>query len=128
MSSSPRTDAPANRPARWRHPAGWPLRTRIVATMIVLLTILGLAVGGTGEIFLRKQLYDQLDAKVGDAQRRAHFVFSDQQNQGAPRDPDGGGDLPGGGPPSGVQSLTVMAQLSPTNRSTLYGAILRDSG
>ena len=128
MSSSPLTDTAVDRPARWRSPAGWPLRTRIVATMIILLTVLGVAVGGTAEIFLRKQLYDQLDAKVGDAQRRAHFVFSDQQNQGDPRDPGGGGSLPGGGPPTGVQSLTVMAQLSPTDRSVVYGTILRDTG
>ena len=43
MSSSPPTDAPAAVPARWRNPAGWPLRTRLVAIMIVLLAVLGLA-------------------------------------------------------------------------------------
>ena len=38
MSSSPPTEIAANRPARWLHPAGWPLRTRIVAILVVLLT------------------------------------------------------------------------------------------
>jgi two-component system, OmpR family, sensor kinase len=60
MSSS----RPTERPARWRSPAGWPLRTRLVAIIIVLLSILGIAVGGTAEIFLRKQLYTQVDAKL----------------------------------------------------------------
>jgi len=69
MSSSPPTDAPVNRPARWRSPAGWPLRTRLVAILIVLLTALGLVVGTTAEIFLRKQLYSQLDTKLTTAMR-----------------------------------------------------------
>src|SRR4051794_34872029 len=127
MSSSPLTDAPVDRPARWRSPAGWPLRTRIVATMIVLLTVLGLAVGGTAEIFLRKQLYDQIDTRVNDAQNRSHFIFNQQQDPGGdPRGP-GGGNFPGGTPPTGVQSRTIIVQLSPTDKSVLYGGILRDS-
>src|SRR5690242_16471019 len=63
MSSSPRTE-PA---ARWRRPATWSLRARIVAIIIVLLTVLGIVVGGTAEIFLRNQLYDQIDARLGQA-------------------------------------------------------------
>src|SRR4051812_43387914 len=110
MSSSPPTEAATDRPARWRSPAGWPLRTRIVATMIVLLTIPGIAVGGTAEIFLRKQLYEQVDKQLDDAQRRSRFVFSDQQRPGN-GDPHGPGKFPGDGdPPSGVQSKTVMAE------------------
>src|SRR4051794_22204237 len=66
MSSSRPTDAP-RRPARWRSPAGWSLRTRIVAIMIVLLTTLGLVVGATAEIFLRQQLYNQLDSRLDTA-------------------------------------------------------------
>jgi two-component system OmpR family sensor kinase len=125
MSSSPLTDASADRPARWRSPAGWPLRTRIVATMIVLLTVLGLAVGGTAEIFLRKQLYDQIDTKVQDAQRRAHGFFQ-QELEGNDFHP-GGGNLPSGGPPNGVQSKTVMALLSPADKAVIADGILRDS-
>ncbi|MFF5291773.1 sensor histidine kinase [Paractinoplanes globisporus] len=129
MSSSPLTESPVGRPARWRSPAGWPLRTRIVATMIILLTVLGVAVGGTGEIFLRKQLYDQIDTKLQDAQRRAHFALSDQQQgQNTPPHGPGGGYLPGGGPPNGVQDKTVMVQLSPTDKTIVYGGILSDSG
>ena len=64
MSSSPPTDMNLVRPARWRSPAGWSLRARLVAIMIGLLLILGLVVGGTAEIFLHKTLYDQLDDKL----------------------------------------------------------------
>ncbi|MFF5080345.1 sensor histidine kinase [Actinoplanes sp. NPDC000266] len=63
MSSSPRTE----HPARWRSPRGWPLRTRIVAIIITLLTILGLAVGTTAYVFLHDQLYSQIDTKLDGA-------------------------------------------------------------
>ncbi|WP_284044932.1 sensor histidine kinase [Paractinoplanes maris] len=64
MSSNPPTEMSLTHPARWRSPAGWPLRTRIVAIIIVLLTVLGLAVGGTAYFFLRDTLYTQVDAKL----------------------------------------------------------------
>ncbi|WP_433300470.1 sensor histidine kinase [Actinoplanes sp. CA-030573] len=68
MSSSPPTEIRA----RWRRPASWSLRTRIVAIIMVLLTLLGLAVGGTAEIFLSKQLYDQVDTRLGQALHPVH--------------------------------------------------------
>jgi two-component system OmpR family sensor kinase len=126
MSSSPPTDTRAGRPARWRSPAGWPLRTRIVATMIVLLTVLGVAVGGTAEIFLRNQLYDQLDAKLTDAQKRTHFFIADQ-GQGGPREP-GGRNTTGEGPPPGIAPKTVAVQLSATDKSVIFGGTLQDTG
>ncbi|GIE78979.1 two-component sensor histidine kinase [Actinoplanes philippinensis] len=60
-----------SRPSRpaWRDPAGWPLRTRIVATMIALLAVLGLVVGGTAELYLHKSLYHQLDEKLAETQK-----------------------------------------------------------
>jgi two-component system OmpR family sensor kinase len=65
MSSSPLTESRlVQRPARWRSPAGWPLRTRLVALIIVLLSVLGVAVAGTAEIYLRHQLYHQLDLRL----------------------------------------------------------------
>jgi two-component system OmpR family sensor kinase len=63
MSSSPPTDV-AERPARWRSPASWPLRARLVAIMIVLLALLGLIVGATAQIYLRASLYTQLDTRL----------------------------------------------------------------
>jgi two-component system OmpR family sensor kinase len=63
MSSSPPTDV-AERPARWRSPASWPLRARLVAIMILLLALLGLIVGATAQIYLRSSLYTQLDTRL----------------------------------------------------------------
>jgi two-component system OmpR family sensor kinase len=73
MSSSPPTDVTlaSPRPARWRSPAGWPLRTRLVAIMIVLLAVLGLIVGGTAEIYLHKTLYDRVDAQITEESNRS---------------------------------------------------------
>jgi two-component system OmpR family sensor kinase len=51
-------------PARWRSSAGWSLRARLVALMIALLAILGLAVGGTTEIALHKILYERIDSQL----------------------------------------------------------------
>jgi two-component system OmpR family sensor kinase len=72
MSSSPPTDVTAvTRRARWRSPAGWPLRTRLVAIMIALLAVLGLAVGGTAELYLHRTLYNQVDAQLDQVDDRS---------------------------------------------------------
>jgi two-component system OmpR family sensor kinase len=71
MSSNPPTDVTVSPPpARWRSPAGWPLRTRLVAIMIALLAILGLVVGGTAEVFLHKTLYDRVNSQLVEASQR----------------------------------------------------------
>jgi two-component system OmpR family sensor kinase len=64
MSSSPPTDVAFASGARWRNPASWSLRTRLIAIMVALLAILGLIVGATTEIFLHKALYNQLDSRL----------------------------------------------------------------
>ncbi|GAA2619721.1 two-component sensor histidine kinase [Paractinoplanes durhamensis] len=66
-----------------------------MAIIVVLLTTLGIAVGGTAEIFLRKQLYDQIDARLATAMHPAR--------------PNGGGNQPQGSnggfkPPSGFDT------------------------
>ncbi|XVU26141.1 sensor histidine kinase [Actinoplanes sp. CA-054009] len=102
MSSSPRTE----HPARWRSPRGWPLRTRIVAIIITLLTILGLAVGTTAYVFLHDQLYSQLDDKLegvsnpfrNSGGERPSFIPSQDQK-------DDGRDKPS--PGLEIDSLTV---------------------
>ena len=71
MSSSPPIDAPRRHPARWRSPRGWPLRTRLAAIMIVLLAVLGFAVGTTAELVVRKALYDRVNTQLEEATRRA---------------------------------------------------------
>ena len=64
------TTAATPRAARWRDPAGWPLRTRLVAIMIVLLALLGLVVGATSEIYLRNTLYKGVDAQLTESSQR----------------------------------------------------------
>jgi two-component system OmpR family sensor kinase len=61
---------PLAHPARWRNPASWSLRTRLVAIMIVLLAVLGLVVGATSEIYLHRTLYGRVDAQLTDASLR----------------------------------------------------------
>src|SRR4051812_39959879 len=66
MSSSPPTDV-ASRPARWRHPAGWSLRARMVLTLIGLLAVIGTAAGGPAEVSPRQQLYAGVDPRLDQA-------------------------------------------------------------
>src|SRR3982751_3127767 len=70
MSSSPPTEPTLRSPARWRSPAGWSLRARLVAIMIALLVLLGLIVGATAEIYLHRSLYEQLDNRLADMNAR----------------------------------------------------------
>jgi two-component system OmpR family sensor kinase len=63
MSSS----APASTPARWRSPAGWSLRARLVAAMIALLATACLVVGATTEIALQQSLYEKIDSQLRDS-------------------------------------------------------------
>ncbi|GAA3910038.1 sensor histidine kinase [Actinoplanes auranticolor] len=110
MSSSPPTEA---RPARW-NPAGWPLRTRLVAIMIALLVLLGLVVGGTAEIYLHKSLYQQLDAKVLETNVRNRW--------------DGRGPLPlGDRPPPGSQTNWIVTRLDSIGAVTSGGIVAIDT-
>ena len=131
MSSNQRTDLPHHRPARWRHPAGWPLRTRLVAIIMALLTILGIAVGSTAEIFLSKTLYSQVDAQLDQAMNPFHGNRnSGGQNdaQPAPFSGPAGDDKPFGGAEVGSIALirrpdskTVKGGLIVTNYQASTG-------
>ena len=109
MSSS----LPTERPARWRNPAGWSLRARLVAIMIALLAVLGLIVGATAEIYLRSTLYNQLDARLIDMNNRALH--------------GPGGFRPGGrgfpnNPPPGAQVDEIVLRVDST--AVLEGGIV----
>ena len=94
-------------PARWRSPAGWSLRTRLIAIMVVLLTVLGLVVGGTAEIYLHKTLYQRLDTQLKEtADRAQRRPFPG----GEPR--PGGGQFSGRVPP-GAQDDSIFLSLTP---------------
>jgi len=71
MSSSPPTEVFQRvKTGRWREVAGWPLRTRLIAIMIVLLALLGLVVGATAEFTLHRVLYSQVDRQLEQAANR----------------------------------------------------------
>jgi two-component system OmpR family sensor kinase len=112
MSSSPPTEL-AERPARWRSPAGWPLRARLVAIMIALLAVLGLIVGATAEIYLRSTLYQQLDARLVDMNNRALHR--------PPGFRSGGGGFPDN-PPPGAQVHEIILRV--TGTAVLDGGIV----
>jgi two-component system OmpR family sensor kinase len=97
MSSSPPTEFAGSRKARWRSPAGWSLRARLVAAMMALLAIVFVVVGGTTVITLNKALYAQIDDQVTAAAKRSPHTFND-------------GYLPGGGPGGGLPSCTGFSR------------------
>jgi two-component system OmpR family sensor kinase len=104
MSSSRPTDVTPSRPARW-NPAGWPLRTRLVAIVVGLLVMLGLVVGGTAEFYLHKTLYARVDDQLREAGRRALG--------GPPRGAPGADHpIPGQSPPPGAQSGSIFLGLT----------------
>jgi uncharacterized membrane protein YgcG len=76
MFSSQQTDVTSVSHSRRRTSrldiAGWPLRTRLVAIIIVLLAALALIAGATTQIYLRNLLYSQLDDKLAVAVDPGH--------------------------------------------------------
>ncbi|MEV0896494.1 HAMP domain-containing sensor histidine kinase [Actinoplanes sp. NPDC049802] len=84
MGSAAPARGHTSRSARWRDPAGWSLRTRIVAIMIALLSVLGLVVGGTAEIFLHESLHSQLDDDLNELRKRISGPGQGQQGMPGP--------------------------------------------
>jgi two-component system OmpR family sensor kinase len=82
--------------------------------MIVLLSLLGILVGGTSEIFLRKTLYEQLDSKLRDIQPRVlpYLGFATGSLPGS-HGGSGQGEGQGQGP-GGIQGKTIVLELSTT--------------
>jgi two-component system OmpR family sensor kinase len=112
MSSSPPTEEVTARPARWRSPAGWSLRARLVAIIIALLAVLGLVVGATAEVYLRATLYNQVDAQL------------DEFTQRSMNGPGQGGGRWFQAPPPGAQSGSITLYLA----STSSGATVAGGG
>ncbi|GAB1689195.1 sensor histidine kinase [Krasilnikovia sp. M28-CT-15] len=115
MSSSPPPEVTA---ARWRHPSGWSLRARLVAVMIGLLTVLGLVVGATAQVFLHKTLYHQVDVQLDEATQRA---LGPQRGRDGRLDPT---DVWAQQPPPGAPSGTIVLVLdsAPTPGAPTDGA------
>jgi two-component system OmpR family sensor kinase len=102
---------------------------------MVLLTLFGIAVGGTTEVFLRSQLYTQFDEKLFDAQRRSNVFFDilNGKNNGPPNSPNGvnsgsGNNQDRGRGPGGLQPGTILVELNPSTKAVIAGGKLSDSG
>jgi two-component system, OmpR family, sensor kinase len=89
---------PTTLAARWRSPAGWSLRARLVAVMVALLAVLGVVVGATAEIYLHKSLYDQLDTQLEE--------LSGFAQRGGPNGP--GGFRPDRPPPNADENTILL--------------------
>ncbi len=82
MSSSPPAETPdGRRPPRWRDPARWSLRARLVAAMMAMLGLALIVVGVTTEITLRTALYDRIDSQLTAAATRG-FRFREPPRGG----------------------------------------------
>ncbi|MFG2102785.1 sensor histidine kinase [Micromonospora echinaurantiaca] len=97
MSSS-RPGERAGPPARLRRwPAGWSLRTRLVVTLVALLALVSVGIGGLSTVALRQFLVDRVDAQlVPGAMSRGDRPF-----------PPFGAGLPPGLPPGSVVATVV---------------------
>jgi two-component system OmpR family sensor kinase len=91
------------RPVRdWQHPAGWSLRTRLVAAMMALLALVCLVVGVTTGIGLQRALLGQKDKQL-------EAAMDIVREPGGPR--RGGGNRPAPAVPPGLVEGTVGARL-----------------
>jgi two-component system OmpR family sensor kinase len=100
------------RPALWRDPAGWPLRTRIVATMIALLAVLGLVVGGTAELYLYTSLHKTIDNDLDELSKRLKGAPNSDKGGFPPYRPNDSSNDPGNGssdnkPPGGLRNNSI---------------------
>ncbi|MEU4693108.1 HAMP domain-containing sensor histidine kinase [Actinoplanes sp. NPDC023714] len=108
------------RPARWRSPAGWSLRTRLVAIMIALLSVLGLVVGATAEVYLYRSLHNQVENELEDISKRVEFRAPDGT---FPRPNPGSGGGQSGVPLGGIPAQTIV--LRQETDGSLTGGVYR---
>jgi two-component system OmpR family sensor kinase len=95
MSSSPRADGGRS---RFRSPRTWSLRTRLLASQIVLLALVCAAIGVGTEFALQRFLTNQLDERLAETGRRSVGLF---EFGSAPAPPPDMGSMPGFPDPPG---------------------------
>ena len=72
-------------------PAGWSLRTRLLAVVLALLSVVSLVIGVVSVLALRSYLIDQLDEKVASASERTRgFIESPINSEFGPLGPGQG--------------------------------------
>src|SRR4051794_22607525 len=72
-------------------PRRWTLRARLLATVVALLAVVCLVVGGAVTLSLRGFLYERLDRQVSDVTSRANFRYDGDDGPVHPRSGDVGG-------------------------------------
>src|SRR5690348_6853739 len=87
------------RPSRWRGPAGWTLRTRLLAALVALLAGVSVVIGLVSVLALNSFLLGRLDTELASAQAR-----SVQADSGHRTPSSGSGSGPNSGPSSGPAS------------------------
>jgi len=85
-------------PRSWRHPSSWTLRTKIVASMLALFTVMTLVIAAASVVSLNRFLVGQLDDQLRNSLNRFSV------------DPDGDQPLPltGGGRGPGDEGLVAF--------------------
>ncbi|GIF19558.1 two-component system OmpR family sensor kinase [Actinoplanes tereljensis] len=89
--------------------------------MITLLAIIGVAVGGTAELILRQQLYDQIDAKLDQSMNPGRGNGSQPFNGGGNQHPP---EFNINGPSPGSERGSITASYDPADTSAFRGGVV----
>ncbi|HEY0501845.1 MAG TPA: HAMP domain-containing sensor histidine kinase [Kutzneria sp.] len=73
MSSDRRADHRPQRTVRQWTISRWTLRRKLVVAVVLLLTVVSLAIGLIGEVFIRQTLVAQVNSQLQDAYNRSQF-------------------------------------------------------
>ncbi|WFE40072.1 HAMP domain-containing sensor histidine kinase [Micromonospora sp. WMMD998] len=129
MSSSPRSDVAGRLRGRL---AGWSLRRRLVLSVVALLALVSVGIGGLTTVALRHFLIGQIDNQLTFGDRRPadleHWVRRGgdppRPNQASPPVPPAGEAAPA--PPGGFPPGSIAARVPPTGAAS--GQVRTESG
>ena len=77
--------APRSRP-RWLSPGSWTLRSKLVASMLVLFTVVSVVTGAATVLFLRQVLIGQVDQTLQNSITRFRSIEPQTPGRGGPGD------------------------------------------
>ncbi|MFU8876086.1 ATP-binding protein [Micromonospora sp. SL4-19] len=114
MSSSPRSDRAGRLRGRL---VGWSLRRRLVLSVVALLALVGIGIGGFTTVALRHFLVAQIDSQLGGEQprwqqdRRSPFDLPQRHDESRPP------SLPPGFPPDSIAVRIAGGQVAASKQS-----------
>ncbi|WP_319460942.1 ATP-binding protein [Micromonospora sp. RTP1Z1] len=121
MSSSPRSDPPGRLRRRL---AGWSLRRRLVLSVVALLALVSIGIGGLTTVALRHFLIAQVDDQITAGDRRQQDLppwFREQPEWTRTADQQRALDPPPGFPPESVAVKVVAGQVVSSRIRTTAG-------